>query len=192
MSRFSTSRFEYPLVGVLLLTTGCFGDAYSRYGDVVHDDVDGAMVAALRMTARMQLTVVHNKIPNDSLAVVATIVARAARGVRRSATHFAAVTPPVDLVEPHAGLSGALSAVAQALDAMASAFQRCVAAYAAGDSTGQACEAHLAALNSRFGYVGEDLNYARSRVQRLLLPHGVLLPRMTSLRDRDSTLKTTG
>src|SRR5260370_36518105 len=101
-------------------------------------------------------------------------------------------TPPVDLVEPHAGLSGALSAVAQALDAMASAFQRCVAAYTAGDSTGQACEAHLAALNSRFGYVGEDLNYARSRVQRLLLPHGVLLPRMTSLRDRDSTLKTTG
>ncbi len=181
MFRFSTTRFEYPLVGVLLLTTGCFGDAYSRYADVVHEDVDGAMVAAVRMTARMQLTVVHNKIPNDSLAVVATIVARAARGVRKSAAHFAAVTPPVDLVEPHAGLSGALSAVAQALDAMA-----------AGDSTGQTCEAHLAALNSRFGYVGEDLNYARSRVQRLLLPHGVLLPRMTSLRDRDSTLKTTG
>jgi hypothetical protein len=102
------------------------------------------------------------------------------------------VTPPADLVEPHAGLSGALSTPAQALDAMASAFQRCAAAHAAGDATGQACEAHLAALNSRFGYVGEDLNVARYRVQRLLLPHGVLLPRVTSLRDRDSTLQTTG
>ncbi len=192
MSRCLSTRVEYPLVGVVLLVTGCIGDAYSRYGDVVHDDVDGAMVAALRMTARMQLTVVHNKIPNDSLAVVATVVALAARGVRKSATHFAAVIPPADLVEPHAGLSGALSTLAQALDAMASAFQRCAAAHAAGDSTGQACEAHLAALNSRFGYVGEDMNVARYRVQRLLLPHGIMLPRVTSLRDRDSTLKTTG
>lgn len=192
MSRFSCTRFEYPLVGVLVLIAGCIGDAYSRYGDVVHDDVDGAMVAALRMTARMQLTVVHNKIPDDSLAVVATVVKRAAREVRKSATHFAAVTPPADLVEPHAGLSGALSSLSQALDAMASAFQRCVAAHAAGDSTGQACEAHLAAVNSQFGYVGEDLNTARARVQRFLLPHGVLLPRVTSMRGRDSTLKATG
>ncbi len=186
------------LVGVLVLTTGCAGDPYSRYGAVVHDDVDGAMVAAFRMTARVQLTVVHNKIPNDSLAVAAIIVRRAARGVRKQATHFAAVTPPADLVEPHAELSGQLSTLAHALDAMASTFQRCADAHVAGDSTGQACEAHLAALSSRFGYVGEDLSVARHRVQRLLLPHGVLLPRMTSMRRRvppafvDSTSRRTG
>lgn len=186
------------LVGVLVPITGCVGDPYSRYGAVIHDDVDGAMVAAFRMTARVQLTVVHNKVPNDSLAVVAIVVRRAAREVRKKATHFAAVTPPADLVEPHAQLSGQLSTVAHALDAMASTFQRCADAYVAGDSTGQACEAHLAALSSRFGYVGEDLSAARQRVQRLLLPHGVLLPRMTSMRGRvppgwvDSTLKRTG
>ncbi len=142
------------------------------------------MVAALRMTARMQLTVVHNQIPGESLAVVATIVKRAATGVRERAAHFARVTPPADLVEPHAGLSGELSTLADALDAMASTFRRCSDARVAGDSTGRACEAHLTALNARFGFVGEDLSVSRQRVQRLLLPHGVLLPLMTSLRRR--------
>ena len=146
----------------------------------MHDDVDAAMVAAFQMTARMQLTVVRNKIPNDSLAIVADIVKRAAREIRKRATHFAAVTPPADLVEPHAGLSAELSTLAQALDSMGSTFQTCAAAAAAGDSTGQDCEANLAAVSSRFAYVGEDLNGARRGVERLLLPHGVLLPRMTS------------
>lgn len=146
----------------------------------MHEDVDGAMVAAFQMTARMQLTVVHNKIPNDSFAVVADIVKRAAREVRKRATHFAAVAPPADLAEPHAGLSGELSTLAQALDSMASTFQTCTAAAAAGDSTGQGCEANLSAVSSRFGYVGQDLNGARQGVQRRLFPHGVLLPRMTS------------
>ncbi len=191
-------RWTVQVVGVLVSTTGCVGDPYSRYRAVVHDDVDGAMVAALRMTARMQLAVVHNKIPNDSLAVVASTVRRAARGVRERAAHFAAVTPPADLVEPHAQLSRQLSTLADGLDVMASTFQRCADAYLAGDSTGHACEARLTALSSRFGYVGEDLGVARHRVQRLLLPHGVLLPRMTSMRRRlppglvDSTSRRTG
>lgn len=172
------------VVGALVSSGGCVGDPYSRYAARVHDDVDGAMVAALRMTARMQLTVVHNQIPDDSLAVVATIVRRAASGVRKDAAHFAAVTPPADLAEPHADLSAQLSTLAQALDAMAATFERCAAAYVAGDSTGRTCQTHLAAVSSRFGYVGEDLNAARQRVQRFLLPHGVLLPRMTSLRRR--------
>ncbi len=171
-------------MGVLVPSTGCGGDPYSRYAAAVHDDVDGAVVAALRMTARMQLTVVHNKIPDDSLAVVAIAVRRAASGVRDEAAHFARLSPPADLVEPHAALSGELSTLAQALDAMAFAFERCADARVVGDSTGRACEAHLAAVSARFGYVGEDLNAARHRVQRLLLPHGVLLPRMTSMRRR--------
>ena len=188
----------FPVVGALAPTTGCIGDAYSRYGAVVHDDVDAAMVAAFRMAARVQLTVVHNKIPSDSLAVVAIIVRGAARGVRERATHFAAVTPPADLVEPHAQLSAQLSTLAHALDAMASTFQRCADGAIAGDSTGKACQAHLGTLSSRFGYVGEDLGAARNRVQRFLLPHGVLLPRMTSMRRRvtpgllDSTSRRTG
>ena len=173
-------RWIFPAFGVLVPITGCAGDPYERYGAVVHDDVDGAMVAAFQMTARMQLTVVHNKIPNDSLAVVATVVRQAERGVRKKATLFSSVTPPADLVGPHADLSGQLSALADALDAMASTFQKCADAHVAGDSTGQGCEAHLAELSSRFGSVGEDLHAARQRVQRRLLPHGVLLPRMTS------------
>ncbi len=105
-------------------------------------------------------------------------------GIRKQATHFAAVTPPADLVQPHADLRDQLWTLAHALDATASTFQRCPDAHAAGDSTGYACEAHLAALSTRFGYVGEDLNSARRRVQRLRLPHGVLLPRMTSMMRR--------
>jgi hypothetical protein len=42
------------------------------------------MVTALRMTARMQLTVVHNKIPNDSLTVVATVVDEPHAGFARA------------------------------------------------------------------------------------------------------------
>lgn len=191
-------RWIVLVVGVLVPTAGCAGDPYSRYGAVVHDDVDGAMVAAFGMTARVNRTVVHNKIPNDSFAVVAIIVRRAARRVGNKATHFAAVTPPADLVEPHAVLSGQLATLAHALDAMASTFQHCADAYVAGDSTGHACEADLAELSSRFGYVGEDLRAVRHRVQRLLLPHGVLLPPMTSLRRRvppafvDATARRTG
>jgi hypothetical protein len=171
-------------VAVLVASPGCGGDPYSRYAAAVHEDVDGAMVDALRMTARMQLTVVHNQIPDDSLAIVALTVRRAARAVRKDAVHFAAVTPPADLAQPHAALSGQLSTLAQALDAMAYTFERCAEAHGAGDSTGRACEAHVAAVSARFAYVGEDLNGARQWVQRLLLPHGVLLPRMTSRRRR--------
>jgi len=173
-------RWILPVVGVLAPTWGCGGDTYSRYAAAVHGDVDAAMVAAFQMTARMQLTVVHNKIPNESLAVVARIVTRAARGVRERAAHFAAVTPPPDLVEPHANLSAELSRLAQALDAMGATFQRCADAASAGDSEGKACQAHLTALAAQFGYVGEDLRTARSGVQRLLLPHGVLLPPIAS------------
>lgn len=140
------------------------------------------MVAAFQMTARAQLTVVHNQIPLDSLAVVAAVVARAARVVRERATHFAAVAAPSDLalIRAHAQLSAQLVRVAEALEALASTFQRCADASSAGESTAKACEAHLATVNSRFAYVGEDLNGARSRVQRLLLPHGVMLRRMMS------------
>ncbi len=177
-------RWIVLAVGVLVPSPGCGGDPYSRYAAAVHEDVDGAMVGALRMTARMQLTVVRNQIPDDSLAIVAITVRRAASAVRKDAVHFAAVTPPADLAEPHAALSGQLSTLAQALDAMAFTFERCAEAHGAGDSTGRACEAHLAAVSARFAYVGEDLNGARQWVQRLLLPHGVLLPRMTSRRRR--------
>ena len=173
-------KWILAVFGVLGPITGCAGHPYERYGAVVHEDVDGAMVAAFQMAARMQLTVVRNKIPNDSLAVVAKVVRQAEREVRKKATHFASVTPPADLVQPHADLSGQLSTLADALDAMASTFEKCANAPVAGDATGQACEADLAALSSRFSYVGEDLNAARQRVQRRLLPHGVLLPRMTS------------
>jgi hypothetical protein len=173
-------RWIVAVLGALAPATGCSGDPYERYGAVVHDDVDAAMVAAFRMTARAQLTVVHNAIPLDSLAVVATIVTRAAGEVRERATHFAAVTAPPDLVKAHAQLSAQLVRVAQALDALASTFQRCADAASAGESTAKACEAHLATVSSRFAYVGEDLSGARNRVQRLLLPHGVLLRRMIS------------
>lgn len=187
-----------PVAGCLVPTAGCAGDPYSRYGAVVHGDVDAAMVAAFRMTARMQLTVVHNVIPDDSLTVVARITARTAREVRERATHFAAVTPPPDLERPHAHLSAALARLAQALDAMASTFQGCADARVAGDSTGTACQADLATVSSRFGYVGEDVSLARGRVQRFLLPHGVLLPAMLSRGGRvppafvDSTPRRTG
>src|SRR5712692_6817282 len=43
-----------PILGALALITGCSGDPYERYGAVVHEDVDAAMVAAFRMTARAQ------------------------------------------------------------------------------------------------------------------------------------------
>jgi hypothetical protein len=160
-----------PVAAALALTSGC-GDPYSRYAGAVHDDVDASMMTALRMTARLQLTVVHNRIPPESLAVVAKIATRAARDVRASASHFATVTPPADLAEPHVALAAELSTLAQALDSMAAAFRTC--------ADGAACEAHVAAVSSRFAYVGEDLNTARGRVQHSLLPHGVMLPRVTA------------
>jgi hypothetical protein len=179
-------RWALPVLGALALITGCSGDPYERYGAVVHADVDAAMVAAFRMTARAQLTVVHNTIPLDSLAVVAAVVRRAAHEVRERATHFAAVAAPSDLalIRAHAQLSAQLVRVAEALEALASTFQQCADSARAGEATEKACEAHLATVNSRFAYVGEDLNGARSRVQRLLLPHGVMLRRMMSTRGR--------
>src|SRR2546425_916313 len=144
----------------------CGGDPYERYGNAVHADVDAGMADAFQMTARLQLTIVHNRIPDDSLPVAARIVTRAARGVRKRAVHFAAVNPPPDFSEPHAALSAALSRVADALDAMGSAFQRCAEA---------PCQAQLDSLSSQFGYVGEDLKNGRAYVQRLLLRHGVML-----------------
>jgi len=169
------------VAGVLAATTGCAGDAYARYAAAVHDDADAAMLDAFRMTARLQLTVVHNTIPFDSLAVVTRTVKGAAEAVRERATHFAAVTPPPDLAQPHANLSAELTRLAQALSAMASTFERCGEAVSGGDSTGKACQAHLAAVSSQFGYVGEDLRLARNRVQRFLLPHGVMLPRISRI-----------
>ena len=164
---------------LLLLILACSGDPYERYGAAVHEDVDGAMAAAFRMTARMQLTVVHNVIPDDSLAVVAATVTRAAREVRERAGRFASITPPDDLLRPHADLNLELAKLVQALDALGSTFQRCADAHHAGDSTGRACQAHLNEINSRFAFVGEDLNGARNRVGRMLLPHGVMLPPIT-------------
>lgn len=91
-----------PIVAVLVTlaaTVGCGGDPYERYPAAVRDDVDAAMTDAFRMTARLQLTVVHN----------------------------AEVTLPSDLVEAHPGLIGALSQVADALDSMGAVFQQCAA-----------------------------------------------------------------
>ncbi len=154
------------MVGTLAATVGCGGDPYARYGTAVHADVDAAMAAAFQMTARLQLTVVHNRIPQDSLPVAARTVTQAAHNVRERAVHFAAVAPPPDFVEPHAALSAELSRVADALDAMGKAFQRCIEA---------PCQAQLDSLSSQFEFVGEDLRTGRTRVQRLLLRHGVMI-----------------
>ena len=166
MPRPQSFRWIVPIVGTLAATAACGGDSYERYGNAVHADVDAGMADAFQMTARLQLTVVHNRIPDDSLPVAARIVTRAARAVRKRAVHFAGVKPPPDLAEPHAGLSAALSRVADALDAMGSAFQRCADA---------PCQAQLDSLSSQFGFVGEDLKNGRAYVQRLLLRHGVML-----------------
>lgn len=151
----------------LAATAGCGGDPYERYAAAVHHDVDAAMTDAFRMTARLQLTVVHNQIPDDSMAVAAATVTRAARDVRKLAVHFAAVTPPSDLREAHAGLSGALSRVADGLEALGAAFQQCTA--------GSPCQAHLDSVSNQFRFVGEDLRDGRGFVQRMLLRHGVML-----------------
>lgn len=156
------------LGGLLALAAACAGDPYARYAATLHDDVDAAMVAAFQMTARLQLTVVHNQIPDDSLAVARDIVTRTAARVGERAAHFRAVTPPDDLLRVHADLSLELSRVAEALDSMGAAFRRCAAA----DPT---CQSHLDSLSQRFGFVGEDLNMARSRMQRVLQAHGILL-----------------
>ena len=157
---------------ILAQLAGCGGDPYMRYAATVHEDVDAAMVAAFQMTARLQLTVVHNQIPTDSLKIAADIVTHAARAVRERATHFAMVDAPGDLARVHADLSLELSRTAQALDSMAAVLRRC----AAGDT---ACQAQLDSLGSRFGFVGEDLNVARSRIARSLQGHGVLLRRVS-------------
>src|SRR5262249_22239737 len=159
------------VVTTVLAAAGCSGDRYARYAATLHDDVDAAIVTTFQMTARLQLTVVHNQIPDDSLPVARDIVTRAAGTVNRRAAHFGTVSPPDDLLRVHADLSLELSRVAEALDSLAGAFQRC----AAGDP---ACQAHLDSLSQRFAFMGEDLNMARSRVQRLLEAHGILLRRV--------------
>ena len=161
-----TFHWIVPLVATLAAVTGCGGDPYARYGAAVHDDVDAANAAAFQMTARLQLTVVHNTIPDDSVPIAARIVTEAAQGVRKRAVHFAKVTPPPDLAEAHAGLSAALTRVADALDSMGAVLHRCTQA---------PCQAQLDSLSSQFGFVGEDLRYAKAHTQRLLLRHGVLL-----------------
>ena len=164
--------FRWILAGGLLVqTAGCGGDPYARYAATLHEDVDAAMVAAFQMTARLQLTVVHNQIPDDSLAVARDIVTRTAAQVGKRAAHFRAVTPPDDLLRVHADLSLELSRLGEALDSLGAAFRGCAAA-------DPSCQSHLDSLSQRFGFVGEDLNMARSRMQRLLQAHGILLRRV--------------
>jgi hypothetical protein len=168
------------VVGLLATTAAC-GDPYERYAAEVRDDVDAAMVAGFRMTARLQLTVVHNQIPNDSLAVVATTVARAARTVRARATDFDRVTPPSGLIASHAQLRAQMWELTRGLDALATTFRTCAATDpVAGSTAERACQAHVTAVSSRYAYVGEDLALSRNSVARLLLPHGVILGPMTS------------
>ena len=164
-------RLTAALVATVVAAAGCSGDPYARYAATLHQDVDAAMVAAFQMTARLQLTVVHNQIPDDSLPVARDIVMRAAHDVDQSAAHFRSVSAPGDLARVHADLSLELSQVAAALDSLGAALQRCAAA----DPT---CQARLDSLSQRFSFMGEDLNMARSRVQRLLQAHGILLRRV--------------
>ncbi|HKE90999.1 MAG TPA: hypothetical protein VKB45_11725 [Gemmatimonadales bacterium] len=159
------------VVTTIMAAAGCSGDPYARYAATLHDDLDAAIVTTFQMTARLQLTVVHNQIPDDSLPVARDIVSRAARMVDRRAAHFRTVSPPGDLLRVHTDLSLELSRVAEALDSLGAALQRCAAA-------DPACQAHLDSLSQRFGFMGEDLNMARSRVQRLLEAHGILLRRV--------------
>ena len=154
-----------PVLGVL--AAACSGDPYERYASAVRTDVDAAMHDAFTMSARMQLTVVHNRIPDDSFAAVARTVTRAARDVRARAVHFARVTPPPDLAESHAGLSAALTQVADALEALGGVFRQCAA--------GSPCQAPLDSVSKQFEFVGEDLHNGRQCTQRLLLRHGVML-----------------
>jgi hypothetical protein len=154
------------MVGTLAATVGCGADPYARYGTAVHADVDAARTAAFQMAARLQLTVVHNRIPDDSLAVAALIVTRVARGVRERAVHFAAESPPQDLAQSHAALSAELSRLADALGAMGAAFQHCAEA---------PCQAQIDSVSSAFAFVGEDLTMGRAQVQRMLARHGVML-----------------
>jgi hypothetical protein len=162
----------------LLLAAGC-GDPYAQYGDAVHEDVDAAMVAAFQMSARLNLTIVHNHIPFDSLDVVGRVVNEAAGKVWKRAMHFADVTPPPDLARSHTNLSAQLMRLAAALEALGSAFKRC-ADLKTNPSAATACQAHLAALEPHFGSVGEDVRVARNRVQRDLLSHGVFLKPMAA------------
>ena len=157
------------IVVVLLsvAAAACGGDPYERYAAAVHEDVDAAMTDAFQMTARLQLTVVHNRIPDDSMAVAAATVTRAARDVRKRAVHFAKVTAPSDLGDAHAGLSGALSQVADALDSLGAVFQQCAAR--------SPCQAHLDSVSNHFMFVGQDLQNGKGFVQRMLLRHGVML-----------------
>ena len=149
-------RWIISAITLLAWTAGC-GDPYARYATAVQDDVDPAMAAAFRMAARVQLTVVHDQIPADSMGTVADVVRRTEHTVHARAIHFSAVTPPPELTDAHAQLALALSNLDHALDAMAAAFER-----------------HSTTLPS-FGDVGGDIRMARYRVQRLLLPHGILL-----------------
>ena len=106
---------------------------------------------------------------------MAGVVTRAARDVRERATHFARVDAPPELARAHADLGIELSRLAAGLDSIAAAFSVCAETRAAGDSTGDTCRARLAGLPSSYAFIGEDLTMARSRVQRLLQSHGILL-----------------
>lgn len=157
----------------MTLVAAACGDPYERYAAAVHEDVDAATTDAFQMTARLQLTVVHNQIPDESLSVAAATVTRAAHAVRKRAAHFAHVTPPEDLAQAHAGLSNALSRAADGLEALGAAFQECAAL---GPSPGRSpCQGHLDSVSNQYAFVGEDLRNGRVFVQRMLLRHGVML-----------------
>ena len=162
------NRFRWLVPVLCVLAAACSRDPYERYASAVRTDVDAATQEAVRMTARIQLTVVHNQIPDDSFAVVARTVTHAARDVRERAAHFARVTPPPDLADSHAGLSAALTRVADALEGLGGVFQQCAA--------GSPCQAPLDSVSKEFQFVGEDLHNGRQFTQRLLLRHGVMLP----------------
>lgn len=168
---------------VLLLAIGC-SDPYARYRDAVHDDVDAAMIDASRMSARLNRTVVQNRIPFDSMDAVGGAVRDASGKVWKRAMHFADMTPPPDLAQTHADLGVQLMRLAAALEALGSGFKRC-GDLAPNSSRGPdqaaiACQTHLAALVPHVGAVGEDLGGIRNRVQRALSSHGVLLKPMAS------------
>jgi hypothetical protein len=167
---------------VLLLTIGC-SSPYARYRDAVRDDVDAAMVDASQMSARLNRTVVHNRVPFDSMEVVGRAVRDASGTVWRRAMHFADVTPPPDLAQAHADLGVQLMRLAAALEALGSGFKRCgdLATNSRGaDQAATACQTHLAALVPHVGAVGEDLGGVRNRVQRGLSSHGVRLKPLAS------------
>ena len=174
-------RVKTPLV--LLLAIGC-SDPYVRYRDAVRDDVDAAMIDASQMSARLNRTVVHNRIPFDSMDVVGGAVRDASGKVWKRAMHFADVTPPPDLEQAHADLGIQLMRLAAALEALGSGFKRCgdlvPSASRGADQAATPCQTHLAALVPHVAVVGEDLGGIRKRVQRALSSHGVLLKPMAS------------